>query len=487
MQSQASGPSSCRIGETVCPDDSERHCLAASRLAGYASEVHRDVNSTFGSSVTPCASSRNPLDLSVRWGNTRSQSPAGQDSTQYATIDEGQYPMEVNIGPRECKNSSFISGEEKLLHREQKERLLTEYKQLIQMYDKACAAVQQELQLLNLERAAKGSLQGRKFPVGRLENMSGTEPVRFGRSPHTQFPERPEERLFTGRSCHYLQDHREPVVMPEFQHRDDRLDTQGYPRQYTGYSGHTPQSCHNDDEALRFGVPFALPGRREPVMSSGISPQRRKQKEPDRFDGEKVEWPDYLAHFETIAKWNGWSDGEKGLQLVTCLRGKAQRVLSEIPSSQREDFATPSEFLARRFNPPNRETAFRFELRQRRKLAKESLMEYGGEVLRLTQKAYPNFPPEAIDQIATDQFVKKKYVDLENPGSLDEAVSLALQYESFERGESSSTDGRVTKPRVAPVSVNDDKRASVKEMAQLRQRISQVQEKVERKSGRRDS
>ena len=147
MQSQASGPSSCRIGETVCPDDS------GSRLSGFASEVHRDVNITFGSSVTPCAGGRNPLDLSVRWGNTRNQSPAGRDSTQFATTDEGQYryPMEVNIGPRECRSSSFISGEEKLLkiHREQKKRLLTEYKQLIQMYDKACAAAQQELQLLN--------------------------------------------------------------------------------------------------------------------------------------------------------------------------------------------------------------------------------------------------------------------------------------------------------------------------------------------------
>ena len=424
--------------------------------------------------------------------------------------------MEGNIGPRECRSSSFISGEEKLLkHREQKERLLTEYEQLIQMYDKACAAAQQELQLLNLKRAAKGSLEVREFPEGRFENMSGTEPVRLGRSSHTQFPERPQERLFTCRSCHYLQDpremaacsqyeQREPVAVPDFQHREpsgyvriftahDRLDTQGYPQQDTGYSGHTPQFYHYD-EAPRFGVPFASPGRREPVMLSDVSPQRRKQKEPDKYDGEKVEWPDYLVHFETIAKGNGWSDGEKGLQLVTCLRGKAQRVLSEIPSGQREDFTTLSEFPARRFNPPNRENAFRFELRQRKKVAKESLMEYGGEVLRLAQKAYPNFPPEAIDQIATDQFVKglpdpeqKKYVDLENPGSLDAAVSLALQFESFERGESCSIDGRVTKPKVAPVIVNDDKRSSVQEMAQLRQRINQVQQKVELKSERSDS
>ena len=218
-----------------------------------------------------------------------------------------------------------------------------------------------------------------------------------GKSPHTQFRKRPEERLFTGRSCHYLQDpremaacsqysQREPVAVPEFQHREpsgyvrgftahDRLDTKGYPQQYAGYSGHILHFYHND-EAQRFGVPFASPESSEPVMLSDVSPQRRKQKKPDKYDGEKVEWQDYLAHFETIAKWNRWSDGEKGLQLVTCFRGKAQRVLSEIPSDQREDFATLSEFLARRFNPPNRENAFYFELWQRKKLAKENLMEF---------------------------------------------------------------------------------------------------------------
>ena len=123
---------------------------------------------------------------------------------------------------------------------------------------------------------------------------------------------------------------------------------------------------------------------------------------------------------------------------------------------------------------------------------KISLKKASWSMERLTQKAYPNFPPEAIDQIATDQFIEglpdpiqKKYVDLENRGILDESVSLALQCESFERSESSSTDGHMTKPRVAQV--NDDKRASVKEMAQPWQRIHQVQQKVDMKSERNNS
>ena len=181
--------------------------------------------------------------------------------------------------------------------------------------------------------------------------------------------------------------------------------TSDYSPQYTGSHGNSPQ-YFNRSEPIRPGMPLHFPQRGEQGTSTFSGGEiKRKQKEPDKYDGERVEWPDYLAHFETISKWNGWAEREKGLQLVTSLRGKAQRVLSEMPSSQREDFAALSEFLARRFNPPNRENAFRFELRQRKKLNKEKLMEYGGKVLRLTQKAYPKFPHLAIEQIATDQFV----------------------------------------------------------------------------------
>ena len=31
----------------------------------------------------------------------------------------------------------------------------------------------------------------------------------------------------------------------------------------------------------------------------------RKQKEPDKYDGEKVEWQDFRVHFKTVATWNG--------------------------------------------------------------------------------------------------------------------------------------------------------------------------------------
>ena len=111
----------------------------------------------------------------------------------------------------------------------------------------------------------------------------------------------------------------------------------------------------------------------------------RKQKEPDKYDGEKVEWQDFRVHFETRTNL------EKGLQLATCLRGKAQKVLSELKPSQKSDYHTLTSVLAKRFNPPHRENVFRAMLRQRRRLPKESLMDFAARYHALPIKRIPNF------------------------------------------------------------------------------------------------
>ena len=56
------------------------------------------------------------------------------------------------------------------------------------------------------------------------------------------------------------------------------------------------------------------------VMPSPVAPQyspvtgnrnTRKQKEPDKFEGDKVEWADFIAHFDMVARWNDWTYTEK--------------------------------------------------------------------------------------------------------------------------------------------------------------------------------
>ena len=69
-------------------------------------------------------------------------------------------------------------------------------------------------------------------------------------------------------------------------------------------------------------------------------------------------------------------------------------------------------------------------------------MDFGCEVSRLAQKTYPEFPYEALDQVSREQLVRglsdvdmKRHVDFWNPSSLEETISLATQFESFDLGE----------------------------------------------------
>lgn len=35
-----------------------------------------------------------------------------------------------------------------------------------------------------------------------------------------------------------------------------------------------------------------------------LDKRQRKEKEPDLFNGENVEWADYVCHFEQVSIWN---------------------------------------------------------------------------------------------------------------------------------------------------------------------------------------
>ena len=124
---------------------------------------------------------------------------------------------------------------------------------------------------------------------------------------------------------------------------------------------------------------------------------QRKQKEPDKFEGDKVEWADFIVHFDMVARWNDWTYAEKGFQLATCLRSKDQKVLSSIPESQSSDYEAMKSALEKRFSPPHRENVFSAIFRQRNRESKESLMDYGSDVMRLGQRAYPDFNYMALE------------------------------------------------------------------------------------------
>ena len=166
----------------------------------------------------------------------------------------------------------------------------------------------------------------------------------------------------------------------------------------------------------------------------------RKQKEPATFDGKTTDWVDYIIQFEKVANWNGWDQYERAQQLIMCLRGIAQRTVSELNPYQLNDFEFIKRMLSQRFNPIERETAHKFEFKNRRKQKDESVSDYGHALRRLASQAYPTLNLASTEALVVDQFVEgignrdlKRYVQLLNrPKTLDQAISFAIEYEAFE-------------------------------------------------------
>ena len=199
-----------------------------------------------------------------------------------------------------------------------------------------------------------------------------------------------------------------------------------------------PNLCRASRDKQARNIPGGPLGHRSNGRRVG-----RKQHEPDKFDGERTEWSDYIQHFETVAEWNGWSYEEKGMQLAMSLQGQAQRVLGDVAHyGGTEDYECLLHELSRRFNPVERETTYRIEFRNRVRKASESVMEFGYTLRRLAVRAFPNIPHDCQEQWVLDQFVLgldrpelKKHVQFGHPRTLNEAISLAMEYESFEYGD----------------------------------------------------
>ena len=76
----------------------------------------------------------------------------------------------------------------------------------------------------------------------------------------------------------------------------------------------------------------------------------RKPKEPQTYDGTS-DFTDYILHFEQVAIWNKWSDIEKAQQLIMCLRGQAQNILSDLTLGQMNKYSEVRAAVERRFDP----------------------------------------------------------------------------------------------------------------------------------------
>ena len=94
----------------------------------------------------------------------------------------------------------------------------------------------------------------------------------------------------------------------------------------------------------------------------------RKQLRVDQFDGESAVLDDYLSHFVRVARWNGWSHEEKGIQLAVNLLGVAQQVFGCLTDFEVDDCDVLCSMLKKRFRLKVRLPVYRSEFRNRKKV-----------------------------------------------------------------------------------------------------------------------
>ena len=164
----------------------------------------------------------------------------------------------------------------------------------------------------------------------------------------------------------------------------------------------------------------------------------RFEQQPCTFDGVSTDVHDYFVHFEAVSLWNKWSPDEMACQLVINLRGEAQTILRFLKRNQLKDFDYLKCLLLQRFNPKERHAYFKFELKMCEVKPGENMIDFGQRFKILCHKAHPDsFHKLDSYRYFTDLFISSldkemaRFVYFKFPKSLDEAISFAVEYESF--------------------------------------------------------
>ncbi len=156
------------------------------------------------------------------------------------------------------------------------------------------------------------------------------------------------------------------------------------------------------------------------------------------YDGQG-DLTEYLQHFETVAEWNQWSSTNNATQLAMNLSGPARMVLADLPPHVSNSYHDLACCLKQRFCPDGREPVNKAEFQRRRKQHNETVTEFGYALRRLSLRAFPRISLDAGEEWVLDQFLSglnnidmRKHVQLSHPVTLEEAIGMATEYESFQ-------------------------------------------------------
>ena len=125
--------------------------------------------------------------------------------------------------------------------------------------------------------------------------------------------------------------------------------------------------------------------------------------------------------------------------LATSLKGPALNVLGNLSPERREDYHALVAALGSRFGSAHRTELSRVKFKRRVRQRDESLAALAEELERLGSLTYPEASQKLQDVLSRDQFIdvlsdedKRLRIKQERPKSLEKALELALELESFQ-------------------------------------------------------
>ncbi|CAH1797776.1 unnamed protein product, partial [Owenia fusiformis] len=134
-------------------------------------------------------------------------------------------------------------------------------------------------------------------------------------------------------------------------------------------------------------------------------------------------------------------DRAKALQLVGQLQGTALAVLTDLSLEDHFNYEVLIAALKYRFEPPEQNETSRAKLKNKLRGGKETLEELAQEVRKLSREAFRGIPRETLEYFAMTSFIYalndkdlEWHVQSSNPKTLNDALTGALKYESFQKG-----------------------------------------------------
>ena len=214
------------------------------------------------------------------------------------------------------------------------------------------------------------------------------------------------------------------------------------------------------------------------MSKSEGKPESRPVIVPDCFSGEES-YEDWMDQFESIAEINCWDEEQKLKWLKVRLKGRALMAYKKFSVTARATFKNAKKALQERFEPESRKDLYLAEFQTRYKAKTESWPDFGEDLRVPVDKAYPSLDDEARQQLALQRYLSQLdneqvafSVKQRKPKTIEAAVSITLECESFLIKSTSARAGAV-----APVRVESNDSTLLEMMTQLMARLDKLEEK----------